>query len=117
MEPGQLASGISAILAAATLVLGIAGLITRRRRARPWLAVLFGANARYGDVSRDTLKAVQPVDIVLLLLAGATYAGFWPGPAAEHKVWMSLAIGQPLLAAGYVALVGWFAWLATLLLG
>jgi len=97
MEPGPLAGGVAAFLAAATLLGGVAGLVTRSHRGRPWLAVLFGVNAGYGDVSRDTLRAVQPVDVLLLLLAGVTYTGFWPGPGVDHVVWMTLAIAQPLL--------------------
>jgi hypothetical protein len=84
-------------LGAATLLAGVAGLVTHRGRGRPWLAILFGINAGYSEVSRDTLRAVQPVDIMLLLLAGVTYAAFWPGPGADHVVWMTIAIAQPLL--------------------
>ena len=84
MEPGPWAGGVAAIPAAATLLVGIAGLATRSPRRRPWLLVLVGINAGYGDVSTDTLRAVQPVDVLLLLLAGVTHAGFWPGPGASH---------------------------------
>lgn len=59
--------------------------------------MLFGVNAGYGDVSQDTLRAIQPIDVLLLVLAGVTYASFWPGPGADHKIWMTLAIAQPLL--------------------
>lgn len=45
MEPGSLAGGVAAILAAATLLMGIAGLTVHSQRGRPWLAVLFGINA------------------------------------------------------------------------
>jgi hypothetical protein len=109
MDPVPWAGSVAAILAATTLVAGIAGLVTRSRRGRPWLTVLFGINAGYGGVSSETLRAVQPVDVLLLLLAGATYAGFWPGPGANHVVWMTLAIAQPLLGIAIL--------LATRLLG
>lgn len=92
--------GVAAILAAATLLAGIAGLAVHSHRGRPWLIVLYGVNAGYGDVSHETLRAVQPIDVLLLLLAGATYAGFWPGPGASHPWWMALAITQPLLGIG-----------------
>lgn len=97
MEPGPWAGAIAALLAAAILLIGIAGLATRRPRARPWLIVLFGINAGYGDVSPDTLRAVPPVDVALLLLVGVAYAGFWPGPGGNHEVWMVFAVAQPLL--------------------
>jgi hypothetical protein len=97
MELRSWIGGIAALAAAATLVYGIAALATRRDRSRPWLAVLFGINAGYGGVSRETLRATPLIDVLLLLLAGATYTGFWPGPGASHVVWMCLAIAQPLL--------------------
>ncbi|HEX6234445.1 MAG TPA: hypothetical protein VFZ63_15060 [Jiangellaceae bacterium] len=89
--------GIAAIVAAATLLVGAAGMAPRKHRARPWLVVLFEINAGRRDVSRQTLRGVEPVDVVLLLVAGAAYPGFWPGPGANHLVWMTLAIAQPLL--------------------
>jgi hypothetical protein len=89
--------GAAAIAAATILLVGIAALATRTGRVRPWLMVLFGINAGYGDVSKDALRGFAPVDAVLLLLAGATYTGFWPGPGADHVAWMTLAIAQPLV--------------------
>jgi hypothetical protein len=50
--------GVSAFLAAATLVVGIVGLVRRVSRVRPWLAVMFGINAGVGDVSQDSLGQV-----------------------------------------------------------
>lgn len=97
MEPGPVVAGLAAGLVALILLVGIAGLLTRRARGRPWLLVLFGINAGRGDVSPDTLRAVQPVDVLLLLLAAVAYAGFWPGPGADHVAWMIVAIAQPLL--------------------
>jgi hypothetical protein len=89
--------GVAAVLAAATLLGGTAGMALGSRRWRPWLAVLYGINAGSRVVSRDTLRGVQPVDVALLLLAVVTYAGFWPGPGTSHLVGMTLAIAQPLL--------------------
>ncbi|MGH8827348.1 MAG: hypothetical protein ACRDVZ_07050 [Jiangellaceae bacterium] len=37
--------GIAAIVAAATLLVGAAGMVPRNHRARPWLVVLFKINA------------------------------------------------------------------------
>ena len=91
------AGGTAAVLVTALLLLGLIGLVTRRRLLRPWLVVLLGINAGYGDVSEGTLRAVQPVDVLLLVLAGMTYAGFWPGPGASHVPWMILAVGQTLV--------------------
>lgn len=108
METIPWAGGVAAILAAATLFVGVAGLAGRRQRGRPWLIVLFGVNAGYGDVSAGTLRGVQPVDVLLLLLAGVTYTGFWPGPGASHVWWMILAIAQPLL--GIVILIATRLW-------
>ncbi len=92
-----LVGGVAAVLAAATLLGGAAGMAMGRRRWSPWLALLYGYNARYRVSSRDALRGVHPVDVALLLLAGATYAGFWPGPGTSHVWWMTLAFAQPLL--------------------
>jgi hypothetical protein len=89
--------GIAAIAAGVTLLVGLAGRASRPHRARPWLVVLFEINAERNDVSRDTLRGVEPVDVSLLLLAAATYAGFWPTLGKNHVVWMVLAMAQPLL--------------------
>lgn len=97
MNLGSWVGGLAAITAAAILLIGIAGMAAHSHRGRPWLVVLFGINAGYGDVSSETLRSVQPIDVVLLLLAAATYTGFWPGPGASHVGWMILAIAQPLL--------------------
>lgn len=88
------AGGIAAILTVGTLLVGLG---QRSARARPWLLVLFGVNANRGNVTFDALRAVQPVDVLLLLLAGVTYAGFWPGPGGSQPWWMLLAIAQPLV--------------------
>jgi hypothetical protein len=97
MDLGSWVGGVAAIVAAVTLLIGIVGLATRSHRGRPWLVVLFGINAGYREVSSETLRSVQPIDVGLLLLAAATYTGFWPGPGASHVGWMILAIAQPLL--------------------
>lgn len=88
---------IAAIVAAAILLAGLGGMAGCSHRARPWLVVLFEINSRRHDVSRETLRGVEPVDVLLLVMAGAAYTGFWPGPGASHVVWMTLAIAQPLL--------------------
>jgi hypothetical protein len=97
MDVPSWVGGSAAIVAAVTLLVGTAGMAPLNHRVRPWLVVLFKINAGHRDVSRQTLRGVEPVDVVLLLLAGATYTGFWPGPGANHLVWMTLAIAQPLL--------------------
>lgn len=88
--------GVSAFLAAATLVVGIVGLVRRASRVRPWLAVMFGINAGVGDVSQASLRVINPVDVGLLLLAGITFMGFWPGPGGSQAWVTGLAIALPL---------------------
>ena len=87
--------GIAAVMAAGTLMIGIGGFASRNVRLRPWLTVLFGINGESGDVSRDSLKAIQAIDIALLLLAGVTFMGFWPGPGTHQVAWMLLTIALP----------------------
>jgi hypothetical protein len=90
--------GVAAALAAVTLLAGIAGLALRRRRWQPWLLVLLDINTGRPGASHEDLRSVEPVDVVLLALAGVAYAGFWPGPGERHEWWMVLAVAQPLLA-------------------
>lgn len=97
MELGPSASGVAASMAAALLLVGIAGLAMGNHYGRSWLVVLFGINAGYGDVSKDSLRTVYPADILLLFLTGVIYTGFWPGPGAGYVWWMILAIAQPAL--------------------
>lgn len=95
--------GVAALVTAAMLLAGIGGFAARFRRLRPWLAVLFGINAGWGDVSRDTLRGINPIDVLLLLLAGVTFIGFWPGPGTRQLAWTALAIALPF--AGIVILL------------
>lgn len=103
MDALRWAGGVAALGAAAILAVGLAGLVRTGRRERPWLVVLLGFNAGRSDIPHDALRAVRPVDVLLLVLAGTAYAGFWPGPEGSHRWWMVLAIGQPL--AGIAVLV------------
>jgi hypothetical protein len=57
MDLGSRVGGVAAIAAAATLLIGIAGMAARSHRGRPWLVVLFGINAGYGEVSNETLRS------------------------------------------------------------
>lgn len=102
-EVGFVVGGVAAALAAVALLAGTVSMATGRRPWCPWLAVLFAFNARYRSTSRDALRGVPPIDVGLLLLAGTTYAAFWPGPGASHPAWLVLAIAQPVL--GIVLLV------------
>lgn len=92
-----LIGGVAAILSAVALLVGAAGLAFGAGRGRPWLLVLFGFNAQYRVSSRDELRGINAIDVALLVLAGAAYAGFWPGPGTSHVGWMALAVAQPLL--------------------
>ncbi len=89
--------GVAALLVAVTLLIGAAGLVVGAGRWSPWLAILFGFNARYRVASRDELHGVKAIDVALLVSAGAAYVAFWPGSGASHVAWMTLAIAQPLL--------------------
>jgi len=108
--PGRLAvaGGIAAVLAAGVLIVGIGGLVFDVVALRPWLAVLFGINAGVVGVSMGSLGVVTVIDIVLLLLAGVCFAGFWPGPGKAHQVLMGLAAGLPF--AGIAVLIATRLW-------
>jgi hypothetical protein len=99
MGPGSVLGtlgGASALLAAATLLIGFGGLTTRASALRPWLAVLFGINAGIGDVSHDSLRVINAIDVALLLLACVTFIGVWPGPGGSYVAWMALAVALPI---------------------
>lgn len=89
--------GVAAVLGAAVLVAGIVGTVLQRRHWQPWLLVLLDVDAGRPGNSHEDLRSIEPVDVVLLLLAGMAYAGFWPGPGGSHPWWMTLAVAQPLL--------------------
>jgi hypothetical protein len=89
MRDGTWARGVA-------LVVGIVGLIVGSPVRRPWLAVLFGINAALAEMSLDSLNVVNPIDIVVLVLAAIAFTGFWPGPGTPHRVLMGLAILLPL---------------------
>lgn len=89
--------GVAAVLSAVALLLGAAGMVAGAGWWRPWLAVLFGFNAGYRVSSRDELRGINAIDVALLVLAGAAYAAFWPGPGTSHVAWLALAVAQPLL--------------------
>lgn len=91
------------MLVAFVLVIGVFGLVSAISAVRPWLAVLFGIDAGSFGVSVASLRGVNPVDIAVLVLAGTAFAGFWPGPARRHPIWMGLAILLPF--AGVAVLI------------
>jgi hypothetical protein len=92
-----LAGGIAALLDAATLVASAAGVARGTDRGRPWLLVLHAFHLGRPGASHEALRVVRPVDVLLLALAGVTYAGWWPGPGTSHVWWMALAVAQPVL--------------------
>lgn len=100
------AGGFAAALTAAILLVGIAGLAIGSTGLRLWLAVLFGINAGLGGVSLESLRAINPVDITVLVLTGVTFIGFWPGPGRPHKVWMALAILLPFAGVAVLLATG-----------
>ena len=97
MDVVPVAGGVAALLVAATLVAGAAGMAGGSERGRPWLLVLHGFHLGRPGVSHEALRAVEPVDVLLLALAGVAYAGWWPGPGGSHVWWMALAVAQPVL--------------------
>lgn len=105
-RPMVRAGGVASVLAAGVLLIGIAGLATGSSVLRPWLAVLFGINSGVGGVSLGSLKVVNPIDILLLVLAGVVFAGFWPGPDEPHKIWIGLAILLPFAGIGVLVATG-----------
>ncbi|MGW9630999.1 hypothetical protein ACWGST_09870 [Agromyces sp. NPDC055520] len=100
------AGGIAAALVALLLLVGIIGLAFGVPGVRPWLAVLFGINGGVGGVELVSLGFVNPVDVVMLALAGLAFSGTWPGPARPHRLWMCLSILLPLAGIAVLAVTG-----------
>ena len=97
-------SGVTGAGAVVVLVVGVVGAVAHRPGLTSWLVVLIDVNAGRRGVTTDALASVRAVDVVLLLLSAATYAGFWPGPGSPAVGWMGLAVAQPVL--GVVLLLG-----------
>jgi hypothetical protein len=105
----QRVSLVSAGLVAVVLVGGLKSLLAVLQGLgfHNWLVLLFQINA--GQVDYATLRVLNPLDLLILILVAMTFIGLWPSLARGRKIWISIAIAQPLL--GIVLL------LATHLLG
>lgn len=57
--------------------------------------LLFQVNL--GRIDYDSLKSLNPLDLLVLLLVGITLVGLWPVLARGKKVWISIAVAQPFL--------------------
>jgi len=96
---------VAALLAAALLVLGAWAVVVGRASLRNWLALLFGINSGLGG-ALITLRVINSVDVAILALGAVAFAGFWPGPARPHRVWLGLAIGLPVAGIGVLFATG-----------
>lgn len=88
--------GFAAIFVAAILLIGLVGFGSGVPSLLTWLTLLFAINAGLLGASLASLKVFNPLDVTVLVLTAAAFAGFWPGPGRPHKVWMGLAIALPL---------------------
>lgn len=100
---GSQLGGFAAAVAVVVLPVGVAGLALGVDTLQPWVAVLFGINARMSGMSMGSLGVVKAIDVAVLALAGIGFAGFWPGPGRPHRVTMALAVLLPV--AGIVVLL------------
>lgn len=102
----SVAGGVSALAAAALLLVGVGGLVAVKPALRPWLAVLLGINAGLAQVSMGSLKVVNAIDVAVLALSSIAFLGLWPGPVKPHKVWMGLAVALPIAGIGVLIATG-----------
>ncbi len=102
------AAAISSLLVIALLLTGIIGLAIALPGLglKNWLVVLFGINAGVGEVSYNSLSILNPLDIVVLVLTGLTFVGFWPGLGKAHKVWNSIAVALPFIGIVVLLVTG-----------
>lgn len=99
----QRMGAVSAGLVAVMLVGGLKSLldVLQGLGLHNWLVILFQINL--GRVDYDSLKVLNPLDFLILLLVGMTLVGLWPVLARGKKVWISIAVAQPFL--GIVLLI------------
>ena len=100
--------GVAALLTAAVLVLGIVGLAVQGRDLglRNWLVVLFQVNSGLGSLPSDPLGVRNPLDVVLLALAGLTLLGLWPVLGRQHRIWTGIAIALPFVGIPLLLVTG-----------
>ena len=71
-----------------------------------WLTALFRVNAGIPGFSTDSLTRINPVDIILLSLASASFAGLWPGLGTFRKVGLAAAMAFPVIGIGVFLVTG-----------
>ncbi len=96
----------SGMLLAALLVLSLGGLFFRLPGLGPrnWLVVLFQINAGIPGLPPEPLLVFNPLDIVVLTLAGLTFLGL--RPHLRHMIWTGLAIALPFAGIAVLFLTG-----------
>lgn len=92
------AGGIAAILVVTLLITGLLGLAIQLPGLglRNWLVVLFQINAGAG-LPAEPLRVFNPLDVVVLVLVGVTFASFWPKARKVDRGLVVIAAGLPFV--------------------
>ena len=100
--------GVAAILVAAMLLIGLAGLAVSLAGLdlRNWLVILFEINAGVGSLPADPLRVFNPLDVVVLVLVGVAYLGLWPILGRVSKIWMGIAVALPFAGIAVLLATG-----------
>jgi len=64
---------------------------------RNWLVVLFQINAGVGQLPAEPLRVFNPLDVVVLVLVGVTFASLWPKATRVDRILVVIATGLPFV--------------------
>lgn len=103
-----LAGGISAMLAGILFLAALPSVLAESGAGpfHNWLVIQFRMNAGVGAASDLSLRALNPVDIAFLLLAGTTFAGLRPLLAGVSRVWSRVGAAVPFAGLAVLLLTG-----------
>ncbi len=90
-------SGIVALILGTLFLGGIANLWLSLFQDN-WLIKLFKLNAGFNAISFDAMRGVNPLDIVILVLAFVMHLGLFVAVRPASKIWSVVAVVQPFLA-------------------
>jgi hypothetical protein len=98
--------GVAAILVVAGLMAGLLGaaIPATGLGLRNRLVVLFQINAGVGQLPVEPLRVFNPLDVVVLVLVGVTFASLWPKAATVDRISLVIAAGLPFVGIALLVL-------------